>query len=116
RVLHWDSHRDEQREWLEAAGVTMPRKIADPKDIVEPVIVKYHGAKGGRGFFIAKSYHDFKRHIQDNQPYTIQEFVLGTRYYLHYFFSPITPEGFTVEVSTSPTATATPRPNAATAP
>ncbi|MCA1811195.1 MAG: DUF1246 domain-containing protein, partial [Halobacteriales archaeon] len=72
-VLHWESNRDKQREWLEAAGIRMPRKVEDPKDIVEPVIVKYHGAKGGRGFFIAKSYHDFKRHIQEGQPYTIQE-------------------------------------------
>ena len=95
-VLHWESDRDKQREWLEAAGIRMPRKIDDPKDIVEPVIVKYHGAKGGRGFFIAKSYHDFKRHIQEGQPYTIQEFVLGTRYYLHYFHSPLSPEGYKV--------------------
>jgi 5-formaminoimidazole-4-carboxamide-1-(beta)-D-ribofuranosyl 5'-monophosphate synthetase len=95
-VLHWESDRDKQRQWLEGAGIQMPRKISDPKDIVEPVIVKYHGAKGGRGFFIAKSYHDFKRHIQDNQPYTVQEFVLGTRYYLHYFHSRITETGFKV--------------------
>jgi 5-formaminoimidazole-4-carboxamide-1-(beta)-D-ribofuranosyl 5'-monophosphate synthetase len=97
-VLHWESDRDKQREWLEAAGIQMPRKIADPKDIVEPVIVKYHGAKGGRGFFIAKSYHDFKRHIQENQPYTIQEFILGTRYYLHYFHSPIVQEGYAIDL------------------
>ncbi|MEA3191471.1 MAG: 5-formaminoimidazole-4-carboxamide-(beta)-D-ribofuranosyl 5-monophosphate synthetase [Thermoplasmata archaeon] len=98
KVLHWESNRDKQREWLEAAGIRMPRKIDDPKDIVEPVIVKYHGAKGGRGFFIAKSYHDFKRHIQEGQPYTIQEFILGTRYYLHYFFSPLVPGGFEVRL------------------
>jgi 5-formaminoimidazole-4-carboxamide-1-(beta)-D-ribofuranosyl 5'-monophosphate synthetase len=97
QVLHWESDRDKQRQWLEAAGCTMPRKIADPKDIVEPVIVKYHGAKGGRGFFIAKSYHDFKRHIQEGQPFTIQEFVLGTRYYLHYFHSPLVEEGYKVQ-------------------
>ncbi|MHB8633829.1 MAG: formate--phosphoribosylaminoimidazolecarboxamide ligase [Thermoplasmatota archaeon] len=95
-VLAWESDRDRQREWLEAAGVRMPRRIDDPKDIVEPVIVKYHGAKGGRGFFIARSFHDFKRHIHEGQPYTIQEFVLGTRYYLHYFFSPISEGGFRV--------------------
>ncbi len=94
QVLHWESDRDKQREWLEAGGITMPRKIADPKDIVEPVIVKYHGAKGGRGFFICNSYHDFKRHIKEGEPYTIQEFVLGTRYYLHYFWSPVSKAGY----------------------
>jgi 5-formaminoimidazole-4-carboxamide-1-(beta)-D-ribofuranosyl 5'-monophosphate synthetase len=97
-VLHWESDRDKQRAWLEAAGVKMPRKIADPRDIREPVIVKYHGAKGGRGFFIAKTYKDFERHIKPGEPYTIQEFVLGTRYYLHYFHSPLSPDGYAVTV------------------
>ncbi len=104
RVLHWESDRDKQREWLEAAGIRMPRKIQDPKDITEPVIVKYHGAKGGRGFFIAKSYHDFKRHIKEGEPYTIQEFVLGTRYYLHYFHSHIEKGGYQVVLSDDPSS------------
>ena len=95
-VLHWESDRDKQRTWLEAAGIRMPKKIADPTAIGSPVIVKYHGAKGGRGFFIAKSHRDFQRHIKPGEPYTIQEFVLGTRYYLHYFHSPIATEGYKV--------------------
>ncbi|HET6399116.1 MAG TPA: formate--phosphoribosylaminoimidazolecarboxamide ligase [Candidatus Thermoplasmatota archaeon] len=106
KVLHWESDRDLQREWLEAGGITMPRKVADPKEIAEPVIVKYHGAKGGRGFFICNNYHEFRRHIQEGEPHTIQEFVLGTRYYLHFFFSPLTQDGFTVEISDRPTPSA----------
>jgi 5-formaminoimidazole-4-carboxamide-1-(beta)-D-ribofuranosyl 5'-monophosphate synthetase len=98
-VLHWESDRDKQRTWLEAAGVKMPRKVADPQDIKEPVIVKYHGAKGGRGFFIAKSPADFARRIKPGEPFTIQEFVLGTRYYLHYFHSPLVTEGYKVEAT-----------------
>lgn len=93
-VLHWESDRDLQREWLEAANIRMPRKVQDPSKIKEPVIVKYHGAKGGRGFFIAKTPADFKRHIKPGEPYTIQEFVLGTRYYLHYFHSPLVHDGY----------------------
>lgn len=93
-VLSWESDRDRQRQWLEGARITMPRKVSDPSQIEEPVIVKYGGAKGGRGFFVAKSHADFKRHIQKDQAYTIQEFVLGTRYYLHYFHSPIVKDGY----------------------
>ncbi len=96
-VLDFESDRDKERAWLEAAGITMPREIADPRDILEPVIVKYHGAKGGKGFFIAKNYHEFKRHIVEGEPHTIQEFVLGTRYYLHYFHSRLDQEGFQVD-------------------
>jgi len=88
-VLMWESDRDKERTWLEGAGLTMPYEIKNPKDIQNPVIVKYHGAKGGRGFFIAKTYEEFKKRIQPDKPYAIQEFVMGTRYYLHYFYSPI---------------------------
>jgi len=88
-VLIWESDRNKERKWLEGAGLTMPREIKDPHDIDNPVIVKYHGAKGGKGFFIAKTYEEFTRRIQKNKYFTIQEFVMGTRYYLHYFYSPI---------------------------
>jgi len=94
KVLHWESDREKEREWLTSAGISMPRKLSDPKDINRPVLVKYHGAKGGRGFFIAKDYPDFKLGIDHTQPYTIQEYIMGTRYYLHYFFSPIAEGGY----------------------
>ena len=96
-VLKWEEDRDTQREWIEGAGISMPRRVADAKEIKEPVLVKYNGAKGGRGFFIAKDYMDFKMGIDLSQEsYTIQEYVLGTRYYLHYFYSPIHKDGYSV--------------------
>lgn len=95
-VLRWESHRDKMREWLETAGIAMPRVIEDPKTIDRPVLVKYNGAKGGRGFFIAKDYPEFKMGLDLEQEYTIQEYILGTRYYLHYFYSPIKKDGFRV--------------------
>ena len=88
-VLMWESDRNKERKWLEGAGLTMPKEIKDPHDIDNPVIVKYHGAKGGKGFFIAKTYEEFSRRIEKNKSFAIQEFVMGTRYYLHYFYSPI---------------------------
>lgn len=94
RVLEWESNRDMERAWLESAGLEMPRKIDDPKMIDKPVLVKYDGAKGGRGFFIAKDYPDFKLGIDQTQKFSIQEYVLGTRYYIHYFYSPVRTEGY----------------------
>ncbi len=99
-VLNWESDRDKEREWLEGAGIHMPRKIEDPKDINGPVMVKYHGARGGRGFFVAKSYEEFERYIEPHQKYTIQEFIIGTRYYLHYFYSPLRNEGYSLSEGT----------------
>jgi 5-formaminoimidazole-4-carboxamide-1-(beta)-D-ribofuranosyl 5'-monophosphate synthetase len=93
-VLMWESDRKKERIWLEGAGLTMPREIKDPKTIDSPVIVKYHGAKGGRGFYVAKTYEEFQKRIQPNKSFVIQEFVMGTRYYLHYFYSPIQYTGY----------------------
>jgi len=88
-VLMWESDRNMERKWLEGAGLTMPQEIKNPKDIDKPVIVKYHGAKGGKDFFIAKTYDEFRKRLKKNRKFIIQEFVMGTRYYLHYFYSPI---------------------------
>jgi len=93
-VLMWESDRKMERKWLEGAGLTMPKEIKDPHYIEQPVIVKYHGAKGGRGFFIAKTYEEFKKRVDKKKKYSIQEFVMGTRYYLHYFYSPIQNTGY----------------------
>ena len=97
KVLSWESDRDMQREWITSAGVPMPRLISDAREIQEPVMVKYHGAKGGRGFFIAKDYPDFKMSIDNTQPYTIQEYCLGTRYYIHYFYDQNKHDGYTCD-------------------
>ena len=94
RVLEWESNREKEREWLTSAGIEMPGRIDDPKMIDRPVLVKYDGAKGGRGFFIAKDYPDFKLGIDHSQKFSIQEYILGTRYYVHYFYSPIREDGY----------------------
>ncbi len=93
-VLDWESDRDKEHSWLTSAGLEMPHKIEDPKLIDRPVLVKYHGAKGGRGFFIAKDYPDFKLGIDNSQKFSIQEYILGTRYYIHFFYSPVRTEGY----------------------
>ncbi len=94
RVLEWESDREMSRRWLESAGIKMPRQIKNPEDIDSPMMVKYYGAKGGMGFFVVKNYSDFQKRINTKEKYTIQEFVLGTRYYMHYFYSPIKEEGY----------------------
>ncbi|MEK6851305.1 MAG: formate--phosphoribosylaminoimidazolecarboxamide ligase, partial [Candidatus Thermoplasmatota archaeon] len=94
KVLAWESDREKQREWLVSAGVDMPRRIKKPSDIDRPVFVKYHGAKGGKGAFIAKTEAEFRVAIKPGQKYTIQEYIVGTRYYIHYFFSPLVETGY----------------------
>src|SRR6266568_3174553 len=81
-VLRWETDREKQREWLTSAGVSMPAKIERPQDIDRPVFVKY--------------YEDFKESIRPGMKYTIQEYVVGTRYYIHYFYSPLATKGYTL--------------------
>ena len=95
-VLKWETDREKQREWLTSAGVDMPRKVERPQDIDRPVFVKYYGAKGGRGAFVAKNEEEFKSSIRPGMKYTIQEYIIGTRYYIHYFYSPIVEKGYRV--------------------
>lgn len=96
RVIEWEADREKQRIWISGAGVDMPAKIERPDKIDRPVFVKYHGAKGGRGSFIAKNYEEFLEHVDKSLPYTIQEYVIGTRYYIHYFYSPFDVDGYSL--------------------
>ncbi len=95
-VLEWESNRAKEREWLTSAGVPVPAEYSSPDDARGPVIVKYHGAKGGRGFFVAKNQQEIEDKLDTSEEYVIQEFVLGTRYYLHFFYSPLRKVGYRV--------------------
>jgi 5-formaminoimidazole-4-carboxamide-1-(beta)-D-ribofuranosyl 5'-monophosphate synthetase len=73
----------------------MPKRYADPSEVDGPVIVKYYGAKGGKGFFLAKN-REALDEFRPTGPYVIQEYVLGTRYYVHFFYSPLSDRGYRV--------------------
>ncbi len=94
-VLAWESDRRKERVWLESAGVEMPKRYEDASEVDGPVIVKYYGAKGGKGFFLAKN-REALADFTPNGPYVIQEYVLGTRYYVHFFYSPLAEGGYRV--------------------
>ncbi len=98
KTLEWERDRQKQREWLTEAGLQLPKEYLHPSDIDGPVFVKFAGAKGGRGFFTARSEqeldHKLKEKVQqgllnatDRQQIAIQEFLPGVRYYPHYFYS-----------------------------
>ncbi|MFH0776449.1 MAG: formate--phosphoribosylaminoimidazolecarboxamide ligase [Patescibacteria group bacterium] len=94
KILEWESDREKQRTWLTAAKIKMPDVLKTPEEIDRPVIVKFHGAKGGRGYFLANSAQDFYEKIQKHpdEKFTIQEYVVGVPIYVHYFYSRITGE------------------------
>ena len=95
-ILEWESDRTMERKWMEKAGLKLPNVFATPEDIDRPVIVKFHGAGGGFGYFIARTpeqFHEVKdrKYPQEND-YVLQEYVVGVPLYIHYFQSRVTGE------------------------
>lgn len=96
-VLQWESDRGKGREWFNLAGVRMPKEFKNPSEINRLAIVKFPGAKGGRGYFLARNGEEFDKKIEgikltakEKRNFTIQEYIIGTRFYLQFFYSPIT--------------------------
>jgi len=98
QILEWESDRNKERKWLTMAGINTPKIYKHPEEIDRAVIVKFHGAKGGLGYFIANDPKEFYERIEENEEYknqkdyVIQEYVVGVPIYPHYFYSPITDE------------------------
>lgn len=93
-ILPWEENRTKQRDWLKQAGLTLPDIYQDPKTINGPVIIKFFGAGGGKGFFLAHNFKEFSRKIaaHPNKRYIIQQYIVGAPIYVHYFYSPLTGE------------------------
>ncbi len=93
-ILRWEADRMLQREWLKRAGLTLPKIYERPEDIDGPVIAKFYGARGGKGFFLARTPQEFRKKIAEREGHAhlIQEYIVGAPIYVHYFYSPITNE------------------------
>lgn len=90
RVLEWEGDRHKEKSWLQHAGLRIPKEFK-PDEIDRLCMVKFHGAKGGKNFFLVSSREEFEEKIRvysGGEPF-IQEYVIGLRYYPHYFYSPL---------------------------
>ncbi len=97
-LLRWESERSKERELLERAGLKVPKVFDSPDEIDRPVMVKFPGARGGRGYFICSSPEEFEEkaekmieagHITEDDLETahIEEYVVGTNFCVQYFRS-----------------------------
>lgn len=94
-ILEWESDRVKERQWLRAAGLMMPKVFKTPEEIDRAVIVKFHGAKGGKGYFIANSPEEFYERIKEypgEEGFVLQEYIVGVPIYSHFFYSRMTGE------------------------
>jgi len=97
-VLRWEAERDLERKLITESGIRMPYKYKDPADIDRAVMVKFPGARGGRGYFVASSTEEYNKKIDamlerkwieegDIEKAHIEEYVSGCNFCVHYFYS-----------------------------
>ncbi|RLI76392.1 formate--phosphoribosylaminoimidazolecarboxamide ligase [Archaeoglobales archaeon] len=97
-LMEWEVDRDKQKEWLEKAGVRLPKTYSNPEEIDGLAIVKFPGAMGGKGYFIVASKDDFYEKAEkmiesglitknEIKNAFIQEYVLGVNVYFSFFYS-----------------------------
>ena len=90
--LAWEKDRARMFEWMRAAGLQVPATI-EPDKIDRPCVVKLAGVKGGRGYRVVNSPDEFYQHFE-GMNVTVQEYLIGVRVYPHYFYSPLSREGY----------------------
>ncbi len=92
-ILGVEADRELQRQWLLKAGCTLPKPFLLPEDIDRPIIVKFYGAGGGRGYFFVKDRAEFEQRVDalkiSLHEVTLQEYIVGCPIYFHYFYSPL---------------------------
>lgn len=93
-ILDWESDRMKQSTWLEKAGLRLPKQFRDASEIDRPTIIKYYGARGGKGYFFAKNEREFEKGVAKfgRMPLVIQEYIIGVPFFIHYFYSNLSNE------------------------
>jgi 5-formaminoimidazole-4-carboxamide-1-(beta)-D-ribofuranosyl 5'-monophosphate synthetase len=93
-VLEWESDRRKSHEWFKNAKIKTPHTFQSSSEIDRLTLVKLFGAKGGRGYSLVKSEQEFKEKVGkfDPERMQLQEYILGTRFYPHFFYSPLEEE------------------------
>lgn len=94
KILEWELDRSKQKQWIEKAGLNAPREFKHAREIDSQAIVKYDGARGGKGYFLAGSESEYEagKAKFGNAKHVIQQYVLGVPFYIHYFQSILTGE------------------------
>ncbi|BCS91996.1 formate--phosphoribosylaminoimidazolecarboxamide ligase [Metallosphaera javensis (ex Sakai et al. 2022)] len=97
-LFPWESNQTKKMKLLELSNIKTPMKFESPEDVDRMVIVKLPGAKGGRGYFIARNKQEVKegikrllekRLINNVEDLIIQEYVVGIPMYFQFFYSPV---------------------------
>lgn len=95
-IFEWEANQKKKMELLKKAGIKTPEIFESIEDIDRLVIIKLNGAKGGKGYFLAKNKEEAKegitkliqsKIIQNEDEIIIQEYVIGVPMYFQFFYS-----------------------------
>jgi 5-formaminoimidazole-4-carboxamide-1-(beta)-D-ribofuranosyl 5'-monophosphate synthetase len=89
KILAYEGYRDRNSGLLKASKIPVPKVFKNVNAIDRPVMVKVHGAEGGKGYFIANDKHDLEKKSVGKNVDFIQEYISGVSIYAHYFSSPL---------------------------
>lgn len=98
RLLAIESSQESKMRLLREAMIPVPKEYGSPEEVEGPVIVKFPGARGGRGYFVASSPEEVRRGLETacasgvlrpGERPIIQQYVVGTTLYAHFFHSPV---------------------------
>ncbi|MBM4241495.1 MAG: formate--phosphoribosylaminoimidazolecarboxamide ligase [Euryarchaeota archaeon] len=102
-ILRWEAERDLERKLMTESGIRIPQKYKNHRQIDGTVMVKFPGARGGKGYFVASSPEEFDETIaamlhrgwieeEDIKSAHIEEYVSGCNYCIHFFYSALKDE------------------------
>jgi 5-formaminoimidazole-4-carboxamide-1-(beta)-D-ribofuranosyl 5'-monophosphate synthetase len=98
KLMLWESRQELKMRILSESGLPTPRVFSLGEDHEGLLMVKLPGAKGGRGYFIARNMAEARARlseymrrglIRDPGEAIVQEYLVGVPMYIHYFNSPI---------------------------
>jgi 5-formaminoimidazole-4-carboxamide-1-(beta)-D-ribofuranosyl 5'-monophosphate synthetase len=98
KILRWEADRKKKELLMKESGIRTPKSFRSAEEIDKLAIVKMHGAKGGRGYFLADSPASYARSLRmleksgkvtKGAQLYIQEYVVGVPVYLQFFYSPV---------------------------
>jgi 5-formaminoimidazole-4-carboxamide-1-(beta)-D-ribofuranosyl 5'-monophosphate synthetase len=102
-ILRWEAERDLERKLMLESDIRIPHNYSSSADIDRTVMVKFPGARGGKGYFVCSSPEEFDEKIMamidrgwitesDIEKAHIEEYVSGCNYCIHFFYSALKDE------------------------
>ncbi|BBG24491.1 formate--phosphoribosylaminoimidazolecarboxamide ligase [Sulfuracidifex tepidarius] len=97
-IFEWEGNQHKKMFLLKTSDIKIPETFERPEDVDRLVIVKLPGAKGGRGYFLARDKVEArkgidelinKKEINSEEDVIIQEYVVGVPMYFQFFYSPL---------------------------